>query len=487
MNFLRKPKDWPYAADSVGVPNGTLKIQRRHIPCYIIMGSGLVESEKLKEEIIDHMQRKITELQEPEKYINVSAYMIGKTPQKTSPIVMILSDDHDLRKTAFKSVQESCIMERYPGFALGHRPLRDEFRDLQPLGDSHEESDTTGGFSSSSATLKSRQVPRDGVSEFIDLHDDLEPSALQSPTVFIDGKGSQASLRLLYRTGVNSEVRTATAGALVRFGGRYMFHTVQHFLEPMKHEVVDNALEDQEQDDDCEVFGWDNSGDDAKDDAEPNAKDDAQDYGDIVEITSRGSISPSDESYEDGQSDTDAESTLILASVLDARDPALLQSRLEAVAAAPPRESDLQYLEFGNVVLSSRELDFSLVEIGLDTLHRLGIDPAAASKLAISLDEFEDCVELCPLDKATVTVATQSGRSISGILFGQSLAFCLPGSRKFVSVYSAKLDQPLVSGDCGSWVRSNASGKVFGHIIAASPSSGLVLVMPARMPRMRSL
>lgn len=203
------------------------------------------------------------------------------------------------------------------------------------------------------------------------------------------------------------------------------------------------------------------------------------DFFDLVEITSRGSVSPSAELYDDEQSDTDVESISVLSSVLDARDPALLYSRLEGYVAPPPDSSNFQSKESGSVILSSWELDFSLVEIDLETLQRLGIDPAAAAKLAISLDDFEDCIELFPPDKAAVTVATQGQRSISGILSGQSLAFCLPGSRKFVNVYSAKLDQPLKPGDCGSWVRSNDSGKVFGHIIAGSPSTGLVLVMPA--------
>ncbi|KAH0440712.1 hypothetical protein CcaCcLH18_02382 [Colletotrichum camelliae] len=467
MNFLRKPKDWPYAADSVGVPNGTLKIQRRHIPCYTIVGSALVESEKLKEEIIDHIQRKITELQEPEKYINVSAYMIGKHPRKTSPIVMILSDDNELRKTAFKSVQESCIMEKYPGFALGHRPLRDEFRDLRALGDSYDESCTTGSFSTSDTTLEHGQVLHGGFSESVGFPEDHSLAELRPSTVYINRKGPQTPLRLFYETGVNSEVRAATAGGLLHCDGRYMFHTVQHFLEPTKQNCNYDTFEEEEQDNDCEVFGWDDS------------EDDADDFVDLAEITSRGSVSPSAELYDDEQSDTDVESISVLSSVLDARDPALLQSRLEAHVAPPPDSSNLQSMESGNVILSSRELDLSLVEIDLETLQRLGIDPAAAAKIAISLDDFEDCIELCPPDKVAVTVATQGHRPISGILSGQSLAFCLPGSRKFVNVYSAKLDQPLLPGDCGSWVRSGVSGKVFGHIIAGSPSTGLVLIMPA--------
>ncbi|KAH8648128.1 hypothetical protein BGZ61DRAFT_376503, partial [Ilyonectria robusta] len=66
-----------------------------------------------------------------------------------------------------------------------------------------------------------------------------------------------------------------------------------------------------------------------------------------------------------------------------------------------------------------------------------------------------------------------------GTLSGTPTFFRLPGCREFQEIYLAKLNRPLVVGDCGSWVRDAVTGKLFGHVIAGSPKTGLAMIMPA--------
>ncbi|KAK0718501.1 hypothetical protein B0T26DRAFT_599936, partial [Lasiosphaeria miniovina] len=86
-------------------------------------------------------------------------------------------------------------------------------------------------------------------------------------------------------------------------------------------------------------------------------------------------------------------------------------------------------------------------------------------------------VETAPSD-TNITALTPNG-AIDGMLSGTPSFVRLPGSKMFSQVYTAKLDRPLVPGDCGSWVRNAVTKKLFGHFIAGSTTTGLVLLMPA--------
>jgi hypothetical protein len=65
------------------------------------------------------------------------------------------------------------------------------------------------------------------------------------------------------------------------------------------------------------------------------------------------------------------------------------------------------------------------------------------------------------------------------LLLGTPSFVRLPGSKVFQEVYVAKLDKPLSKGDSGSWIKNPVTGKLFGHVIAGSPTTGLVLLIPA--------
>ncbi|KAK0622957.1 hypothetical protein B0T14DRAFT_514905, partial [Immersiella caudata] len=44
------------------------------------------------------------------------------------------------------------------------------------------------------------------------------------------------------------------------------------------------------------------------------------------------------------------------------------------------------------------------------------------------------------------------------------------------------MEKPLGPRDCGSWIRNAATGKLFGHVVAGSPTTGLAIVMRQSTP-----
>ncbi|KAK2037442.1 hypothetical protein LZ31DRAFT_432466, partial [Colletotrichum somersetense] len=89
-----------------------------------------------------------------------------------------------------------------------------------------------------------------------------------------------------------------------------------------------------------------------------------------------------------------------------------------------------------------------------------------------------DYVESAPCD-AAVEVITLERRNIGGTLSGTPSLFRPPGSRAFIDVYTAKFIRPIVSGECGSWLRNAISGKIYGYVIAGSLSTNLAMIVPA--------
>ncbi|KAJ0159399.1 hypothetical protein CTA2_9742 [Colletotrichum tanaceti] len=156
------------------------------------------------------------------------------------------------------------------------------------------------------------------------------------------------------------------------------------------------------------------------------------------------------------------------------------QARFSKSVISQSSSRTRRVIEAGRIVMSSRDLDSALIEVPPSTLEDLGHDGKAVAEFAIPLQEYAKHVEPGPRD-AVIELETSSGVSITGLINGTPSFFRLPDSKKFVEAYTANLQSPLKYGDCGAWVWSAdlQTKKLFGHVVAGSPTTGLALVMPA--------
>ncbi|KAM5344978.1 hypothetical protein ACJ41O_010840 [Fusarium nematophilum] len=396
-------------------------------------------TEQLKGKIRLYLEQNNEKVQDSGNIIDFSLFMVGRSALRAKPTIMFVSEDKRARKEAFKMIKDSDIMKEYPGFELAHIPLKAEFENLTILAGEVADSVYDACFLGESPNLYTLQVGK------------LEGRRLY-----------------FYNTSVSEEApRTATAGGVIAYQGKLMFLTVNHFLERTQTMETQPVVSDpEEDDDDCEITGLSDF-DDENDDG-------------LINATSRGSVTPESEasgvdSSESGNHGAPVSSS---GSNCDAQKyMAAVQARLERLDQS---QESIPYVGTlkdqcigGKVILRSKELDYALVEV----------DPALINpdNIGDNIIELGDDsqIETQPRDAAVKTI-TPDGGIVGGTLSGTPSFVRLPYAKTFTEVYIARFDRPLVPGDCGSWVRDAATGCLFGHVFAGSPTSGLAMVMPSR-------
>lgn len=443
MNFFRRgTKPRPYAANSTGqqLP-GTF----RGDPVYEAEGEArAIFMDKLSRAIRDHLRDNHDKLQDSASFVVFSLFMVGKSRDRTKPIVMLVSDNKQVRIEAFRAIKDSGIMKDFPGFDLGHMGLNAEYENFRRLGS--QANPTT--------------VDPDSISF-------LAPN--ETVDVFAGEPSASGARRLAVYT-QDGTTSCAVAEDVFSYRGRHFLHSAHHFLLPAQqaqsvHTLPRTTASDAgEDEDECEIMGL--------------SDDEEEDEDELVAITSRGSASPVESGSEGDFDSLSASQTLDTALDTEGQDAHIpeFQSRLETpktlTEAETPR-TNTPWTKVGHVALSSALLDSAFVQI--DT--SLGGDMAKLRYGALPLESYHHYTETAPSDTA-IEIRTPNG-TIEGTLSGTPSFVRLPGSKIFQEVYIARLNRPLVPGDCGSWVKNAITGKIFGHVIAGSPKTGLVLLMPA--------
>lgn len=131
--FQRPPTTWPYAASSTGRLRGSLNlgILEGRVQVYDAIGEARqISMDKLSKDVVKLLNDNGDRLQECGSFVDMSLFMMGKSIEKTKPMVMIVSDDRHIRLEAFKMVKDSNILESYLGYGLSHMSLKAEFEDL---------------------------------------------------------------------------------------------------------------------------------------------------------------------------------------------------------------------------------------------------------------------------------------------------------------------------------------------------------------------
>ncbi|KAK4213371.1 hypothetical protein QBC37DRAFT_286012, partial [Rhypophila decipiens] len=417
---ILNPVTWPYASgselDSVGRFLGTVSLYRIlsiipvRLDCWEATGPARrVFSNRLGLEIAEYLDCNSV-LCESGSIFHMSLYMVGASRSRAKPTLMFVSGDAKVRKDAFNTIKQSKILDAYPGFALAHIPLEAEYENFQQL-----------------AGVKGET-----------RIDQTTPSDTSPNVSVLTTKDSGNSGRRLYFSdeidGKNRE-RAATAGGIVSFHGRPMFLTVCHAASdthgPDRQKQAD-------EDDTGEITGFSELELGSQESGDEN----------LVVVTSRGSESP-----KSSLSSAD-ETSSVFSSPAESTESRRESTQQNLPEPAPryPQTLGKTTVQAGHVVVSSSEWDCLLPWIPLDNYSAM-IEPEAQD--------------------TRITTTTPDGGTIGGILSGTPSFVRLPFSNKFKQIYTARFDKPLAPGDCGCWVKDATTGKLFGHVIAGSPTTGL--------------
>ncbi|KAH6628092.1 hypothetical protein F5144DRAFT_577983 [Chaetomium tenue] len=464
MNFIqRKHKPRPFAANSTGRTRGTLNLGARtgRVQVYEAIGEARdIFVEKISKAIVSYLNDHNDKLQSSVHFVDLSLFMMGKSPNRTKPIVMFVSDDKQTRTDAFRMIKNSGVMDDYPDFGLGEMELKAEFENLQFL-----LSDDQTEPASSQTT-----VDRPPSGSFLVPKEFIEVFGTNT------GLWEEQRLEVRIQDGWTTNARRAVGGGVVSCRGVYMLHSVDHFLpttRPGKESIRNPSRVFDANEVDGQVLGL--SDDDEEDDDE------------LADITSHGSASPatSDCRMFSGSSlgYDDRESSVSSSGSLEDQDTRAhspdLPSPSETLTASGGQSfetaTNRSYsARIGDVIWRSTLLDSAFIRI--DT----AVNEAGGSQFpgkVIPLESYQNHIEVVPSD-TEVKIYTPDG-VVDGMLSAAPSFIRLPGSKVFQEVYVAKLNKPLSQGDSGSWIKNPVTGKLFGHVIAGSTTTGLVLLVPA--------
>ncbi|KAI9147053.1 hypothetical protein HJFPF1_13084 [Paramyrothecium foliicola] len=357
---------------------------------------------------------------------------------------MLASQDKLMRKDASIEVKESGILQDHPGFEIGHCPLMAEFDNLRPLGSLEIKSDTT---------FSGPKMMQLGIFPEATTHSGRPTLMFASP---VEGK------RTMY----------ATAGGVISFEGQLMILTINHFLPG---EISAGKLFPQS-------HHSSNSGDGSE--CEITGLEDNDDIGDIegfVRVTSHVSRNPAP--Y---MNVPDVPDVLGMDTPYSCHDQftndrghaprASSEAFTRGAATAAPESTEGTPISFslpvGEVIISSRTLDYSLIRLHPEATQ-------FKDEVPVMLDHKLSFVGTMA-QETQIFVRTTSSGLITGLLSGSSICSRLPHSLVFQEVFKAVLEKPLAAGDCGSWVWDRRSRKLLGHIVAGATESAVALIVPAR-------
>ncbi|KAI1130747.1 hypothetical protein F5Y10DRAFT_107492 [Nemania abortiva] len=405
----RLVKQWPYAETSAGRYRGRLE---GRLECWEANGPARdIFNGELDTKIKDYI---VTNLPESDSFIEFSLFMVGRTQLRTSPTVLLVSNDKPRRKAAFEAIKTSGILEQYPGFQIAHCRLAAEFEDLQPMA------------GRKLMTRQQRHSPITDCGIYISISDKSD-----DPILVHD-----------HASGILNRAQ-ATIGRLILRDGHAYGVTVAHVLadhatslKPQQFsQTSTSSLSDSP---DFEIA--------ATDDLDPNT------YSSLP--TSPPSSPPSD----------------YLSPATQSGGLALINNTERSAQCDSP-----DHCKGATAVMHvSSDLDIMLLAIDVNFDK-----PFQASMM--SLLQFSECANTPIHDDMDVVVKSLHRAPITGRLSATSF-HAQYGGFGFQRLYLAKLSTPLRLGDCGSWVftRSGVSDKIVGIIVAGSPSTGTVLILPGQ-------
>jgi hypothetical protein len=405
--------------------------------------------------------------------------MIGRQVDTALPTIMFFHHQLGPRKHAAEVIRQSGFLKKYPGFQVGH--CKEDIELLAASTTFPRQSSATNSCTSGTSEQSQHNdffPPKDlEDNSFIDgtpvyFHPD-QPSRFSGLTIYSQQKESGSIV-----------VQSAHAD-VVFLAGKATLRSVSHIFAPRSEPVQDVSGGS---DDEYEIFGA------------------SEDEEDLVEITSRGSLTPdtSSECAWSDDEDGDSQSTRSYPSEAS-YPPTPFNASIGTSSDASQQLDDVdrRLLQYSESVRPNQELSVrvtqpqmnpeDLVLLGYVSKHSISKDWAlidisnADVQHAISRqlengedkDEFKIGEPAKPNGQVEVLTKTPSGGLLSGILSDTPTYTCLPGSSKFQQVYRVQLDGIAIKGDCGSPVVDAVTCALYGYIVSGSESTGVVYVMAA--------
>jgi hypothetical protein len=450
---LRRNKcQWPNPEASTG------KFYRkmgRDSSCWEAIGPARETFIQIADEIKYHLEK----ASEPvPQAVTWTIYMIGKTKNTAEPMILFCCRESASRKQVRTTVEESGILQRYPGLRVGDASRPPDFDQLVQLAGETSESLSRGSY----AKPKSLEF-RCGPDNVLWANRERQGKDLEG----VMGKRIFVTL-----SGYPATRRKATIGGIVQSGSRCFYLTAGHAFDT-PHPIPTE--------DDEESFEFD-----IGEESDPEAEDD------FIDSTSKGSLTPEHTEY--SSSDEFSVSVEDLTNLN-------MKSSGKSVSTEPagdlnystdaadsgygseiPRGEISKEIRVGHLLRQGSKpdhpsLDYALIEITNTAFQQFALiglrdEPSLKHLLAYR------SVDIIPRN-APVVVVTGSGKVLEGIISGTPTYKNIPGSNKFHELRTVRLDGKLEEGDCGSWVVDAESGDLFGHIVAGSPESGVAYVIPA--------
>ncbi|KAI1176872.1 hypothetical protein F4777DRAFT_544649 [Nemania sp. FL0916] len=397
-------------------------------------------------------------LPESNSMVHLTLFMVGQSPEKTKPTVMVVSDDKQLRKHAVKIIQSQHILIDYPGFELGHCGLEDEFKDLRLLGSD------TGSLASS--------VQRESDEGGPNIGDKHEPSLailsmLSAEACSFEIPDDRKPVRLHFNISLNSHSHksaSSTCGGVFLYRYGYYAIIMAHAIDPARTMLLLKPNDSPSESDDIEFTGIDESDEDDERDKEPGVTPE-QDEDQFRSCESELSA---------GINNQDVVTNESPVSPVTYEDYNL--DNYEDNSDAPETCERV-----GSIVSVDMQLDIAILKITPGLAKHFPVLPYSLE--AYILGTWGGLNDHTPIP-TSITVRTTHQSEIRGEGSISVFYTRLPGTSNFLKLYYATLNSPLRLGDSGSWVFDNHGGLI-GFVVAGGSRTRSCLLLP-RGPALRS-
>ncbi|KAN0092430.1 hypothetical protein V8E51_018277 [Hyaloscypha variabilis] len=404
--------------------------------------------------------------------------MIGRTKESSRPTVVFFCAEKIPRQTVRAEIKSSGILKRYPGIVTMDCDRPPGFIEVVPLGES------------------SRRLSPSPPSQLRSSNEHTKLANFEGAKIFI-------------RNGHDMNTQdsgTATIGGVLRWEEKYFIMTVAHVFPGHRNDDIFLGMATPSE------FEYDlDSGSDGEGPEDSN-----------VETMSKGSMSSENSECDDSKSsDESTKEGLVISepqlgldsisslqkdhgTIAELQLPASANASLPKVRTSkrsidgisdPVTDANSDYSVVIHLNDGRREsfspkfppvfsfegthpiLDYALVEISRFQLDDIGGGCLKEIEKQVK-DGSSAVAQELPYRRTLDVIAKVSNDLMPGKLLATP-TYLLSGA-KYEELWSARLQGTLAKGHCGSWISEAATGKIYGHLIAGSPESGLAYLAPMR-------